>query len=33
MLKKVAVKYGHHNWDQIADKLGVRPDSIGQIAS
>ncbi|CAB1321586.1 unnamed protein product [Coregonus sp. 'balchen'] len=23
MLKKVAVKYGHHNWDQIADKLGT----------
>uniref|UniRef100_A0A4W5QDY7 Small nuclear RNA activating complex, polypeptide 4 n=1 Tax=Hucho hucho TaxID=62062 RepID=A0A4W5QDY7_9TELE len=23
MLKEVAVKYGHHNWDQIADKLGT----------
>uniref|UniRef100_A0A8C7LXM5 Small nuclear RNA activating complex, polypeptide 4 n=1 Tax=Oncorhynchus mykiss TaxID=8022 RepID=A0A8C7LXM5_ONCMY len=23
MLKKVAVQYGHHNWDQIADKLGT----------
>ncbi|XP_038869116.1 snRNA-activating protein complex subunit 4-like [Salvelinus namaycush] len=23
MLKKVAVKHGHHNWDQIADKLGT----------
>uniref|UniRef100_A0A4W5M633 Small nuclear RNA activating complex, polypeptide 4 n=1 Tax=Hucho hucho TaxID=62062 RepID=A0A4W5M633_9TELE len=23
MLKKVTVKYGHHNWDQIADKLGT----------